>query len=633
LTGRHDAALVAGLAFGFGPYRAAQMPHLQMLVACWMPLGLLALHRFLETRRWGFLAAFGVCWLFNALTSGYWLLFFAVLVLLWVLWFVRSIRDLAAIGASLTVASLPLVPLIAGYRGYQEAIGATRGIAEIQLYSADLSAIWAASPFTAFSRLWTLKPGPEGELYPGLVVLALVVGAAVAAWRLLPRVRQPRLRFVLFILSGLAGILTAVSLLTGGQQFQIAGLTISFTRPFKVFTTAAWLFFFAVAIDRRLVDAWRRRSAFLFYGFAAGVMFVFALGPFGRAFGVDVFYALPYYWLMEVPGGGALRVPARFAMLFVLCLGQAAAIGFTRLTPRGAGRGLVVAMAAAILVEGWVLNMPTAAVPPRADLGGIDPRSIVIELPVVDQSTATGAMLRQMSHRYPLANGYSGYGLPHQGIFEFGLRDLDPSVLAAYQTVAPVAVLVTRDRADDAGALAMMNSLAEARRIAVLPAGTLYQLPQTNNTIASGGGRRLRIASIAFQGGLKPAAANPALLDDDDPVTRWENVPDRQPDDHVDVTLAEASPITRVELDLGRYGLEYPRSLRISLGSDRLSLSTVWEGRTAGLALLGALRDPRRMPIAIDLPPGAAGRELRLTLLEEHPAFSWSIADLRVFGR
>jgi hypothetical protein len=39
------------------------------------------------------------------------------------------------------------------------------------------------------------------------------------------------------------------------------------------------------------------------------------------------------------------------------------------------------------------------------------------------------------------------------------------------------------------------------------------------------------------------------------------------------------------------------------------------------------------MPIAIDLPPGAAGRELRLTLLEEHPAFSWSIADLRVFGR
>src|SRR5262249_28581529 len=37
LTGRHAAALVAGLAFGFAPYRAAQMPHLQTLWACWMP--------------------------------------------------------------------------------------------------------------------------------------------------------------------------------------------------------------------------------------------------------------------------------------------------------------------------------------------------------------------------------------------------------------------------------------------------------------------------------------------------------------------------------------------------------------------------------------------------------------------
>ena len=31
LTGRHDAALIAGLAFGFAPYRAAQMSHLQAL--------------------------------------------------------------------------------------------------------------------------------------------------------------------------------------------------------------------------------------------------------------------------------------------------------------------------------------------------------------------------------------------------------------------------------------------------------------------------------------------------------------------------------------------------------------------------------------------------------------------------
>ena len=31
LTARHDAAAVAGLAFGFNPYRTSHLPHLQML--------------------------------------------------------------------------------------------------------------------------------------------------------------------------------------------------------------------------------------------------------------------------------------------------------------------------------------------------------------------------------------------------------------------------------------------------------------------------------------------------------------------------------------------------------------------------------------------------------------------------
>ena len=37
LTRSHGAALVAGVAYGFNPYRTAQIPHLQTLVSCWMP--------------------------------------------------------------------------------------------------------------------------------------------------------------------------------------------------------------------------------------------------------------------------------------------------------------------------------------------------------------------------------------------------------------------------------------------------------------------------------------------------------------------------------------------------------------------------------------------------------------------
>ena len=46
LTGRHDAAWLAGLAFAFSPYRANEFGHLQMLSYFWAPVALLALHRY-----------------------------------------------------------------------------------------------------------------------------------------------------------------------------------------------------------------------------------------------------------------------------------------------------------------------------------------------------------------------------------------------------------------------------------------------------------------------------------------------------------------------------------------------------------------------------------------------------------
>src|SRR5262249_31150968 len=46
LTGRHDVAAVGAVAWAFGPYRFAQVSHLQMLWTFGVPLALLALHRY-----------------------------------------------------------------------------------------------------------------------------------------------------------------------------------------------------------------------------------------------------------------------------------------------------------------------------------------------------------------------------------------------------------------------------------------------------------------------------------------------------------------------------------------------------------------------------------------------------------
>ena len=57
---RHDAGVIAGLIFGFNPYRIAQAPHLQMLAAWWMPIALLALHQYIHRRQRRWLLLFAV---------------------------------------------------------------------------------------------------------------------------------------------------------------------------------------------------------------------------------------------------------------------------------------------------------------------------------------------------------------------------------------------------------------------------------------------------------------------------------------------------------------------------------------------------------------------------------------------
>ena len=88
LTRRHDAAFLAGLSYGFTPVpdrRARAPPDARRRTgfrSC-----LVALHRFLETRRGGWLVLFAAAWVLQALANGYFIFFGAVLVGLWVLYF------------------------------------------------------------------------------------------------------------------------------------------------------------------------------------------------------------------------------------------------------------------------------------------------------------------------------------------------------------------------------------------------------------------------------------------------------------------------------------------------------------------------------------------------------------------
>ena len=620
LTGRHDVALVAGLAFGFAPYRAAHISQLQVLWSCWMPLGLLALHRFLEQRRRRDLVFFAVCWVMNGLATGYYLFFFSVLVGCWLIWFARTLRDWVAIGTAATVATLALAPLLVGYHHYQSHFGVARTAEEIEHYSADLSAVWATSAYLLPSA-WTFDPGPEGELYPGVTIAAVVALALLARAR---RTGSRRRAIVQAWLLGLGAALLAVAVQAwwvGGWAFQVAGLRVSLTHVERPLVLAASLLIAGLCWNLRPVELWRRQSPFLFYPAAAALMLLFALGPQAELFGTTFLEPAPYALLMELPGGDAFRVPARFGMLFALCLAVAAALALKRLTPRGAHPVVLTVVCAAVAAEGFMLDMPVRRVPGPLGAGGLERGAVVLEVPmtfeVFSSLSDTAAMLRATRTGYMLVNGFSGYTPPHYAVLRAGLSDLDESVLIALQRFGSYLVFVHEDDPVITGRYHdLIGRLPDAQRVMNGPAGMLFRLPGRAPEPPSSG-QALPVASVRASSAGPPAP----LMVDGDLQTRWHTLAGQVSGETVVVDFESPVAVTRVEIDLGVFTTDYPRRLRISGSSG--TAAAAWEGSTAGAAMLGAVHDPIRVPMVFNLDRPVEGRQLVLTLIADDPDATW----------
>jgi hypothetical protein len=625
LTGRHDAALLAGLAYGFSPYRAAHLPHLQLLWSCWMPLCLLALHRYLHSRASRVLVLAGICWVLNGLTSGYFLVYFAVLAGLWILWFARSGRDLLSTGAALAVATLPLAPLLAGYARHQRALGLTRNTGEIFEFSADLTGLWSAGNVW-LARHWTFPSGSEGELYPGVVVLVLTVAASLLAWRQAARVRWSRWRIAVALTGGYLIEAVVLTMMLGPWQATVFGWRLSMTSFAKPLFFGSGLLAVALLSDARVRAAWRRRSTLFFYAAAAVAMALFALGPVARAFGEGFWPRAPYFWLMELPGLHALRVPARFGTLFVLCLGQAAALAFSRMTPHGARPPLVAMLAVAVLLDGWIPSLPVAPTPPPLELAaGPAGRTAVLELPSQNVFGETAAMLRSIAHGLPIANGFSGYAPPHYFALQEALAAGDPNALEGLRQVADLLVLVHTARDPEGRVERQVLAATGAELLRTTTVGPVYRLPAQPARPRQG--VPLPIARLR-------ATVNPELvplMTDGRWDTHWHSGV-LEPGVRLEILLSRPAAISRLELDLGSAALHFPRRLRVEVGGIVGNASPIWEGTTTGLAALALLEAPRRGPIAIALPAGTRGGRIVVELVGGHATLSWAVAELRVLG-
>lgn len=629
LTRRHDAAALAGLAFGFSPYRVAHLQHLELLGAFGMPLALVALHRHAETRATRWIALLAAALVLQGLLASYYLLFFTVFLGLWVVWFVRwpDWRHLLAIASGCAVAFVALLPIVIGYSRFHSYYRLTRGMPEILDLSADPTAFFVASPLLALWG-WTARwAQPEGELFPGLTIIAVIVAGTIVAWRAASghRDRGDRLAIWLLLAAFVCAAVAALGWMFAPWRVEFPGVSASSDAPYKPFSVAVVAVALSFAVRQRVRDAYRRRSAFAFYLVAAVVLIACCMGPRPALDGHQFLYEPPYAWLMRLSLFGSIRVPARFAMLAILALAMSAALAFNRLPVDGRTRHiLALALMAGIVADGWTGELPLPVLPdvwPRERAEGF---TAVVELPLGDPSDDLLATYRATVHGRPLVNGNSGFEPTHYFALKLALKEHDPTALDGLPDDGRTLIVIDKHHDADGATEAFVSAHPRLTRITTDDRWTFFSAAPPE-AAATCSGDLLPIAGITSDLGSVDAAA----LTDGRVETWWTTPPRQKAGDELVLALGPGARPCALLMSFANFRDRYPRKLIVETSDDGVAWTIVATQRTAGLTIRAAIVDPEHVTISIPLEP-STGRLLRMRLDESLPIVPWTFTDVAV---
>ena len=632
LSGSSLGAVVAGAAFAFSPYRVSQLPHVQMLAAFWGPVALLALHAYLESGRRRWLAAYGVAWFFQVTANGYSLFFFSALVALWIVWFVvlpRRWIPLRDIVITTLSAAVPLAPTLATYLAVYARNGFTRTAGDAQGFSADVTGLLCAPVDLSLWGWLRVGCRPEGEIFPGLVLVVLVV-IGVAALLRQPLPAGSRVMGGLRVILGVAAVtsaLAAISVVTlGPWRLQLGPLRASASsidKPLLVLIVTAVL---ALVLSRHTIDAVRRSSTIGFYLFGALVMWVMALGPTVTLMGVQRAMPGPFGLLLLLPGGSGLRVPSRFWLMTTLCLSVVAGLTVSQLLARRRPRTAAlwaVLLVAGVLSDGWA---PIPAVPvPRhfPDEAALRGRT-VLWLPVGQLDDFWPQYLAVVGGWHSV-NGYSGWEPRYYEALRQGARFELDGLFDPFLARGDLFVVVGSDtpRLRD-----LVERQPGVQRIAERNGVLEYRLPRRPRPagLSAPAETPVRIARVTSS----CLSLSAPLAIDHNVDTRWVCGP-QSGRESFEADLGAPFEVTSVRYALGRYIGDFPRDLVIETSVDGEMWEPARTGDVVAASIEGHLADPLLGTTTLRFPPRVA-RHVRLRQVGQDDRANWSIGELEIWG-
>jgi hypothetical protein len=590
LSGSAICACVGAVYYAFCPFRFLQISHVQVVDTGWLPLALLALHRYFadDDRRWlaAFAAATAIQVLCNAYVAYFMLLPFGAVAIDGLRRDRARVRHVVELAAATVVVAIALWPVAAHYVRVRADYGQVRRRDEMRLGSADVQSYVSGNPNIGIWR-W-LRAGvhteEERDLFPGFVVL--VLAAASARW--LTRAANHARRWVLV------------------------------------------------------------------YGAVTLAAVVLSFGPELYAWGRLVTTHMPYDWLLRVvPGMDGMRVTARFALVVSLGLSVLAGFGASAIAARLRATWRVTLATMVVMLmcaESWVVPMTVYSYSGRgrpedravADWLVTRPAGAVLHLPVMTYNfQELNYQYATLFHQHPIVNGMTGYASPLQMLFRepwSPLYDAErPAAVVRMLRALGVRYVVVHagdynmtqlDRGEHHAAVALMEAsgqvVAEDRfldtRAFELSAPTTPPAVEDPSPIES---NRLRVT-------VSDTSDRASFLVDGDPDTRWFAT---QGASWFALTVDRPTDIARVDLTLAdRSVADYPRELAIdATGPDGIR-RTLLRVTPYAEFILGFVRNPHYPRIELPL---TANRTSILTVRAIGDAHGrwWSVHEVQLWAR
>jgi len=442
LTGSAPAGLVAGCLYAFSGYRALHMTQSHLLVTQWLPLALLALHRYLERPTWARWSGFAAATLLVALSSWHVGIIGAIGLGLAAVWLLagdlrRARRPAIGLGLTGALSAVALLPLARAYMRlgaqWPPLTGQGRETVDtIVNMSANLAGLVApAATSLAPYRAW-LAPFEASHpgVFPGVMAIVLTIPALAALRRLDAERSGTRQALRAAVLAaGALVVVSVVAALAGGAAQPVVGLMRSIS-PFVWFGLA--LGALALAAARRAGPVDSETRAVLAYTVVSVAGLLLALGPRVLAGSVDLGSGL---WRFDLlPVRLVIRAPERLSLLLSLGTSVLAGFGVARLLRERRPAIAVVATIVILVLVNADLRFRSPSLMPaggltQADLWlGQNPEpGAVIDYPL--HWTNMWAVYRSQRDGRRIVNG-TGYLIPWQYKALEDQPDLSPDQMA-----------------------------------------------------------------------------------------------------------------------------------------------------------------------------------------------------------